>query len=176
MVGEQFQTFGEDGSPAGLAPRSRVHREGLWHCAAHVLLFRSDGRLIVQRRQFDKDVCAGTWDLSVAEHLKPGETYAQGARRGLREELGVTDVQLEPLGGVTPAKLEMPEHGLKDYEFQRSFRGVFDGELRPNAEEVSETAILALDDLCVAFAERPDDFTPWFRETAARLRLCKKAA
>ena len=171
MDEELLQTFDPGGCSSGIAPRSRVHREGLWHCAANVFLFRSDGRLIVQRRQWSKDVCPGVWDLSVAEHLRPGETYEEGARRGLREELGVTNVVIEPLGGVVRAQLEMAEHGLKDYELQQSFRGVFDGELRPNVDEVGETSTFDLDDLGVALAVRPDDFTPWFRESALRLGL-----
>lgn len=176
MEDEPLQTFDASGISTGIAPRSRVHREGLWHRAANVFLFRSDGRLIVQRRQWSKDVCPGVWDLSVAEHLRPGETYEEGARRGLREELGVTDVVIHPLGGVARAQLEMAEHGLRDYELQQSFRGVFDGELRPSVDEVSETSAFDLDELSVAFAERPDDFTPWFRGSALRLGLVRAQA
>ena len=173
MDDEPLQTFDTSGNPTGLAPRSRVHREGLWHRAANVFVFRSDGRLIVQRRQSNKDVCAGAWDLSVAEHLKPGETYEEGARRGLREELGVTDVVVETLGGIWRAQLDMPQLGLRDYELQQCFRGVFDGELRPNVDEVSEASTFDLDDLGIAFSERPDEFTPWFRESALRLGLVR---
>jgi isopentenyldiphosphate isomerase len=171
MQDEPFQTFDASGHPTGIAPRSRVHREGLWHCAASVFLFRSDGRLIVQRRQWNKDVCPGAWDLSVAEHLKPGETYEQGAMRGLREELGVEQVSLGSLGSVTRARLEIPELALKDYELQQSFRAVFDGALWPDSSEICEIDTLALPDLRTAFGERPNDFTPWFRDTAIRVGL-----
>ena len=61
---EQFEILDERGRPVGLAPRSRAHREGLWHRAVHVFVFRSDGRLLIQRRQYDKDICPGVWDLS----------------------------------------------------------------------------------------------------------------
>lgn len=30
-----------------------------------------------------------SWDLSVGEHLQPGETYEHAAYRGLEEELGI---------------------------------------------------------------------------------------
>jgi isopentenyl-diphosphate delta-isomerase len=169
---EVLPIFDADGAPMGTAPRSRVHREGLWHRAASVLLFRSDGRLVIQRRQWTKDVCPGAWDLSVAEHLRPGEGYEQGAARGLREELGVDRVSLEPLGSLVRAKLDIPERQIKDYELQQSFRGIFDGELRPAPGEVCEIDELALPRLCVAMAARPSDFTPWFRDSAARLGLC----
>ena len=173
MQDEPFQTFDASGYPTGVVARSRVHREGLWHCAASVFLFRSDGRLIVQRRQWNKDVCPGAWDLSVAEHLKPGENYEQAAMRGLREELGVDQVSLESFGGVTRARLDIPELELKDYELQQSFRAVFDGALRPDSSEVCEIDTLVLPDLTAAFGERPNDFTPWFRDTAVRLGLCR---
>lgn len=170
---ELFQTFDARGNATGVAPRSRVHREGLWHCAANVFLFRSDGRLVLQRRQWTKDVCPGAWDLSVAEHLEPGETYEQAALRGLREELGVEQIVLERFGSVTRSQLDIVERGLKDYEWQQSFRGVSDGELRPNVDEVCEVRTLDLADLEREFAQKPDDFTPWFRDSAIRLGLCK---
>jgi len=172
MPDESFEIFDDRGGAAGVAPRSRVHRQGLWHRAASVFLFRSDGRLILQRRQWAKDVCPGAWDLSVAEHLKPGETYEQGARRGLREELGVDEVTLEPVGEVTWARLDIAERGIKDYELQQAFRGTFDGELRPDSSEVCEVDAMSPEDLALAFKERPHDFTPWFRESAIRLRFC----
>lgn len=109
MSDETFETFDAEGRPAALVLRSRVHREGLWHRAASVFLFRRDGRLIVQRRSAHKDVCPGAWDLSAAEHLQPGETFEQGAARGLREELGVENVQLEAIGDVLRVRLEIPD-------------------------------------------------------------------
>lgn len=171
---ESFQVFDALGNPLGLAPRSQVHRDGLWHRAANVFLFRADGRLIVQRRQWSKDVCPGAWDLSVAEHLVPGEGYEQAALRGLREELGVEGVALEPIGSVASVRLEIPSSGLRDFEFQQAFRGVFEGELRLNENEVCATDHFALQDLAGAFEARPGDFTPWFRDSAVRLGFCAK--
>ncbi len=168
---EVFETFDAAGAPTGTAPRSRVHREGLWHRAANVLLFRSDGRLIVQQRGGDKDVCPGAWDLSVAEHLQPGETYEQCASRGLREELGVHHVALQPLGEVVQARLEIAGKGIKDCELQQTFRGVFDGELRPEPGDVRAVASMTLTELASAMSARPADFTPWFRDTIVRLGL-----
>ncbi len=172
MSEEQFEILDEYGTPVGLAARTRAHREGLWHRAVHVFVFRPDGRLLIQQRQFDKDICPGAWDLSAAEHLRPGESYAEGARRGLREELGVTaDVVLEPIGATATARLELPERGIKDYEFQQSFRCAYDGPLGADPEEVAAVQVVTLGELAAAFAARPDDFTPWFRDDVLRLGL-----
>jgi isopentenyldiphosphate isomerase len=171
MRDEPFEIFDASGKAAGVAPRSRVHREDFWHRASNVFLFRSDGRLIVQRRNWNKDVCPGAWDLSAAEHLKPGESYEEGALRGLVEELGVAGVALEAVGGVAHARLEIPEQGIKDYELQQTFRGVFDGDVRPDESEVCEVDVLALSELRRRFTARPSDFTPWFRKNVARLGI-----
>lgn len=45
----------------------------------YVWVFRPDGALLVQRRSPHKKIGASQLDLSVAEHLQPGESYLQVA-------------------------------------------------------------------------------------------------
>ncbi len=87
---EIFEVVDEQGRPVGRAPRSLCHRDpGLIHRAVHVFVFDSDGRIYLQKRGHDKDIQPGRWDTSVGGHLAPGETYAQGAAREMKEELGL---------------------------------------------------------------------------------------
>lgn len=157
---EQFETFDEMGNPLGIQPRSKVHREGLWHRAANVFLFTPDGKLLIQRRQLSKDVWPGGWDLSVAEHLKPGESFEDGAKRGLREELGVEGVEVERLGSICKSRLEIEASQVRDFEFQQSFRATFDGRVLANSDEVMDTRVVGLRDLEAGFRDRPQAFTP----------------
>lgn len=168
---ELLETFSASGKPLGLVTRDVVHRDGLWHRAANVFLFKADGRLVVQRRNLRKDVCPGGWDLSVAEHLKPGENYATAAARGLREELGIQVVDLEPLGGIVRAQLELPESGIRDYEMQQSFRAMSDAELHLDGDEVAEFRLLMPRELNDLMLRSPADFTPWFRDRARDVGL-----
>lgn len=169
MTEETFEVIDEAGRPLGLAPRSEVHAKGLWHRAAHVFLFRSDGRLVLQQRQASKDVCPHAWDLSVAEHLKPGESYADGAARGLQEELGLSGVPLEPFGAPFPFRLDLPEKRIRDYEIQQCFRGCFDGALVPDAGEVAAVRDIELAALKREMRKNPGGFTPWFVHCATKL-------
>jgi isopentenyldiphosphate isomerase len=91
------------------------------------------------------------------------------------EELGVEHVVLERVGIVTRAQLDIAELGIRDYELQQSFRGVFDGALQPNRDEIAEVGAFDLAALSAAFAARPEDFTPWFRRSAIALGLCAAA-
>lgn len=161
-MAELFETFDEAGKPTGLVERSVVHAKGLWHRAAHVWLFTSDGRLHVQRRAADKDLYPNLWDFSVGEHLTPGESFEDGARRGLREELNVTDVILEPIGEVRRMRLDAPELGILDFELQQGFRACHDGPIVADPGEVSEVRLVSLDELATWLDASPHVFTPWF--------------
>ena len=137
-----------------------MHEHDRWHRASNVFLFRPDGQLIIQRRHEPKDVCPGLWDLSVAEHLEPRESFRAGAIRGINEELGITGVRLERISNVIRATLDIPELRNKDYEFQVFFRGGFDGELDPKLSEVAEIRFLTLGELQVEMMKAPERFTP----------------
>ena len=162
---ERFEIFDASGQLLGEERRARVHREGFWHKSAHVFLFDAANRLYVQRRTPDKDLYAGLWDYSVGEHLIPGESYLAGAQRGLLEELGISGVELSTLGDVQASRYETP--GIRDFELQQAYRGIYDGPLQPDPSEVSEVRRLPLDALASWIRREPAAFTPWFARDLA---------
>ena len=155
---EQFEIFDEWGRSKGLMPRPQVHLSGEWHKATQVFVYNSNGELLLQRRSSEKDLFPNCWDSSVGEHLKPGESYLQGAVRGVSEELGIVGVELLPVGGERRLRMEGGDY--LDYEMQQAFCCQYDGVLVPQREEVAELKWVdrhGLDRL-LAIAE----FTPWF--------------
>ena len=124
------------------------------------------GRLLLQRRATSKDLYADLWDYSVGEHVKPGESYVAAAARGLEEELGVSQVPLEPLGGVVPC--EHRGTGFWDRELQQAFSCVYDGPLTPDEVEVAELEFVTLAELSARLARSPASFTPWFADHVRR--------
>jgi 16S rRNA (adenine1518-N6/adenine1519-N6)-dimethyltransferase len=170
-LSECFDTFDEAGRSIGRVPRKEVHERGLWHRSAHVYLFDQRGALIIQQRATGKDLFPGRWDFSVGEHLKPGEGYLEGALRGLKEELGVTGVNLVPMSGVRRWCWEMPESGIFDRELQQAFRGRYGGGLWPDPLEVADVQRVPLATLAQWLQRAPDEFTPWFVEELSHLGL-----
>jgi len=90
---EWFDIYDEAMNPIGQAPRSEVHAKGYWHRAFHCWLVRLDGstgRLFVrfQKRQSGKDTFPDRYDITVAGHLKAGETVRDAARE-IEEEIGL---------------------------------------------------------------------------------------
>ena len=166
-MSELFETFDEAGEPAGLVARDEVHARGLWHRSAHVFLFDSAGALLIQLRAPGKDLYPNHWDYSVGEHLKPGEDYLDGALRGLREELNVTGVSLQPLGTLIRSRTEGAADATSygraflDRELQQAFRGCYDGPLTPDHDEVAEVRWVTIAALRAWVAREPEVFTPW---------------
>lgn len=96
---EPVDVIDEDGRVVATVARWRMRAERLRHRAVFVVVTSSDGRLLVHRRSDDKDLWPGRWDLAVGGVVAAGEAVADAARRELAEEVGVADVEPDPIGG-----------------------------------------------------------------------------
>eukprot|EP00884_Botryococcus_braunii_P009334 jgi/Botrbrau1/18401/Bobra.0469s0003.2 len=121
---EVFEIVNEQNQTVGTELRRVVHKTGLLHRAVYCFVFDPAGRLLLQQRAGRKDIGPLLWDLSLAEHLKPGETYGEAVQRGLTEELGI-EVPANALKGPLQAahlrQLEIPGK-IKDCEFCGEFQ------------------------------------------------------
>lgn len=157
---EQFEVFDDDNQLLGLMPRDEVHRCGHWHKSAQVFVFNQQEQLLIQRRAADKDLYAGLWDYSVGEHLSPGEDFCQGAMRGLQEELCISEVQLQPLGGLRHVQWRGDNYW--DREIQQAFLCHYDGPVVADPVEVARVRHISLTALAEWVVGSEAEFTPWF--------------
>lgn len=87
---EFLEVVNHKGEVINILPRTTIHgNPSLIHRVVHVLVFNSRGELLLQKRSMNKDVAPGRWDTSVGGHLNPGEDPLSGARREMKEELGI---------------------------------------------------------------------------------------
>ena len=162
---EQLILVGESGRARGAAGKTEVHRRGLLHRAFSIFLVDGDGRLLVQRRAPGKYHSAGLWGNSCCGHPRPGERTATAAARRLAEELGAA-VPLRQVFFVRYRADVGPE--MVENELVHVFFGRAPDALRPDPDEVAETAFLSWDELGRAAAGRPDTLAPWLRHYLAR--------
>jgi isopentenyldiphosphate isomerase len=115
---ELLEILDDAGLPTGSAkPRGLIHRDGDWHRAFHLWVVHADGHVLLQRRARSKDLAGGFVDVSVAGHVRPGETVVDMLREA-REEIGL---ELRPgaLEFLETLRSERRyEGGLVDREFQ----------------------------------------------------------
>lgn len=143
----------------GQEMRSIVHQQGLQHRGVHVFLFDAQGRMLIQKRSADRASSPSLLDCSVSEHVKAGESYREAAFRGLKEEMGLEDIELSPLG-----KIQM-EYGLNDFEISQIFEGkVNPEEVRFDPVEIAEVCYMSLDEIRAGITQEKWIFCGWFVE------------
>jgi isopentenyl-diphosphate delta-isomerase type 1 len=158
---EIFEIVDEDDKVIGTEKRSVVHEKGLLHRAVDVFVFDKEGRIFIQQRSFKKLIGPGLWDVSTAEHLKPGETYEEAAVRGVKEELGVRAVGLRKIG----EREQRSNYGeLRDNEKKEVFRCGFRGRIKLDENEVEQGIWVSKDSLLREIAYNKDFFTRWLVE------------
>lgn len=161
---ELFDVVDEADRVIATATRADVHRRGLRHRSAHILVFDADGRLYLQRRSFSKECSPGLWDTSAAGHLSAGEDYAAAARRELAEELGLGNGQpLEPL-------FKLQASAATGNEFVWVFRTVTGVPVTPDPAEIIDGRWCDEAMLEHWLKAEPEAFTGSFRLIWARLR------
>lgn len=120
---EWLDVVDENNEIVGQVTRKRALQEGLRHRAVYVWLCKENGEMLLQKRANSKRIGGGQWDISVAEHLLPGETYRDAAQRGLLEELNISDADLSNTPFLEPhyRRLSFPEAKAVESEFVASF-------------------------------------------------------
>ena len=129
---ELVDLYDENRIPLGrTAQRFSKREKGTWRLIAHLCIFDSRGRLLLQQRSADKRVWPGKWDVSAAGGVCAGETTRLAAVRELFEELGVS-ARPEDLRSVCTVTFN---HAFDDYFILK--RDVDLRKLRLQEEEVS---------------------------------------
>ena len=76
----------------GTMPRAEAHKNGIPHRIVVVYVENPKGEILVQVRM------TGRLDHSSAGHVDPGEEYIDTAKRELKEELGMENIELNLVG------------------------------------------------------------------------------
>ena len=106
MMSERCILVDHDGNSIGSETKLNCHfREGLLHRAFSVLIFDSEGRMLVQKRSDDKITFPSVWANTCCSHPLdiPGENgdvvtgVANAAKRKLHQELGISESQLSEI-------------------------------------------------------------------------------
>jgi isopentenyl-diphosphate delta-isomerase type 1 len=169
---EVFELVDDDDEVIGKEFRGVVHCKGLLHRAVYCWVFNTAGELLIQQRSFQKSIGPGKWDLSVAEHVQPGENYRAAAIRGLSEELGIHVLADAIVGPLQPTHCrELRQGDFHDVELVQSFRlDGWNGSVALESDgEVIATRWLLPSVLKAEVEAHPEQFTEWMRQEAVML-------
>ncbi|MEM7468412.1 MAG: NUDIX domain-containing protein [Pseudomonadota bacterium] len=162
MVEEIFDVVDAQDNVQGAFGRQEVHAKGLFHRAVHILVRGEDGRILVQRRGFNKDCSPGLWDTSAGGHVASGEEYQSAASRELLEELGIN------CGGQLEFLFKLPAGVATGQEFVCVYQGVTAEVPYLQESEVAAARWVSREELNAWIKRDRSQFTPVF------LKICEE--
>lgn len=151
MKEEPVDVLDEQGNKTGqVLLKSEAHKKGLWHPVAHLWIYNSEGKVLMQKRAPEKLVWPNLWDVAVAGHIAAGDSAESTVIREALEELGIKvgHNQIKFIGN-TNFEYEMPG-GWMNRIFIWPYITEIDLDiagLTLEKEEVSEVKWIALDKL-----------------------------
>lgn len=160
---DQVTLINEQDEVLGTMDKIEAHRgQGKLHRASSVFLFRKvkgdEVELLVQQRSHKKIVGAGQWANTVCGNVWPEESYGACAIRRLSFELGIEAA--DELEDVTTFRYHAKcNEEFSENEIVHLFSGWFDGEPRPNPDEVAAFEWVSWKKIDPA----DEKWTPWFK-------------
>lgn len=149
----------EQDHPIGFEEKQTAHEKALLHRAFSVFLYH-EHKLLLQKRAEHKYHCGGLWTNICCSHPLD-EQVIVAAKQRLREETGITQVELEEIGILT-YRAEF-SNGLVEHEVDHILFGCYElEEFHPNLEEVSEIKWMDIDAIHLDIQKHPEAYTPWF--------------
>ena len=151
----------EHDEPIGLMEKIEAHQKGLLHRAFSILIFNSNGEMLLQQRALSKYHSPGLWTNACCSHPRNGETILQAANRRLSEEMGMNTPLTVKTHFIYKASFD---NGLTEHELDYVLEGSSDVNPVINTEEVNAYQWIAMDDLRNWIKHEPTAFTVWFLE------------
>ena len=141
-----------------------VHKKGLLHPAVSVFIFSKD-KLLIQRRALEKYHTPGLWTNTCCTHPLPRENPKTCSERRLKEEMGITGVNLN---FITSIKYKADVgNSLIENEVVDIFSGFVEEpksfKFNPNPKEVMDTKWISIDHISREIRQYPEKFTPWLK-------------
>jgi len=144
----------------GFDEKINIHRTGKLHRAFSILIFNNKGELLIQKRAKNKYHSGGLWTNSCCSHQRIGENIESSAYKRLKEELGFEAKLKQIFRFHYNTKFS---NGLIENEIDYIFVGKYDGEVKPNKEEIEDYKWISLNELKKSVKRNPNRYTYWFK-------------
>lgn len=145
----------------GTEEKVRCHLpNGKLHRAFTILLFNSEGKLLLTQRSMSKMLWPGDWDGTVASHPRQSETYVSSAERRLPEELGISC----KLDYLFKFEYHVPYKDIgSENEVCGTLIGIVDDldKIKLVKDEISAIRLVTINDLLYEVDKTPQIFCPW---------------
>ncbi len=144
----------------GVEEKITVHKKGKLHRAFSIFIFNSNKELLLQKRSMKKYHSAGLWSNTCCSHPQPNSNLKKEAEQRLKQEMGINCKLKKSFSFTYKIKFE---NGLIENEFDHVFIGEFNGEPKPNKDEVCDWKWISLYELKKDIKKNPQNYTYWLK-------------
>jgi isopentenyl-diphosphate delta-isomerase len=138
------------------------------HRAISIVIFNKDrSQMLITKRARVKPTWPSFWSNAVCSHPLFGESYQDAADRRLFEELGFKTKLTEAFNFIYSAEMENKIWG--ENELDHVFVGEYEGDIKPDENEVEVYRWIYLDVLKKDILDNPTKYTPWFKIILTKL-------
>ena len=173
---ELLDVLDENGNKTGLVEdRSEVYRQGLWHRSSHIWIINDNNEILMQRRNPNKSTFPNLWAISVAGHVRAGESSLDTAIRELKEEVNL-DVKEEELEYLFTVKRVQPHKDSYLRVFDDVYllhRNIDCEQTKLQVEELTDIKYVYYEYLEKIFKDHDKDYVPYTEEHAKLFDLLK---
>lgn len=166
ILSQEVVLVNEHDDPIGTMEKCTAHIQGRLHRAFSLLVFNTEGKLLLQQRAFNKYHSGGLWSNTCCGHPSVNESLDMAAHRRLREELGLDCDLKEIFSFVYKAEVGS---GLLENEYDHVLIGHSNKNPRLNHAEAIDWRWIALSEVQSEIAYQPEQFTAWFGLIIQRL-------
>ncbi len=159
-----------EGVVVGQKEKFETHKNPVpLHRAISVIIFDTEKkRTLIQKRAGDKPTWPLIWSNATCTHPLPGESYKEAAERRLQEEMGFTVPLSEAFRFTYKAEYD---ETWGEHEYDVVFVGQYDGEVRPDVNEVADYKWLGINELSQDVQKNPGNYSPWFKIILKKLDI-----
>jgi isopentenyl-diphosphate delta-isomerase len=159
IVEDQVILVDEADMVIGEAGKLEAHERGLLHRAFSVLIYNSEGKMLLQKRASTKYHSPSLWSNACCSHPRPGEDMKDAVNRRLKEEIGLhCETRFSHRFHY---KIEF-ENGLIEHELDHVYIGTTDTLPVVNPLEVEAFEYVDVADLREDMKLNPGNYTFWF--------------
>lgn len=144
----------DDNRPLAVLPKEVAHRQFLKHRSVQVLVFNSEKKIYLQKRDKSKRFYPGRWDISARTHPHVGESNVDAALRVLISKLQL-EIESPQYILTLPACAETGYENVTIYAVTK-----LNQPITPNKEEVSEGYFYSKEELTCLIKEFRELLTP----------------
>ena len=162
----------DNGTAIGTASKLDAHSaDTQLHSAFSVFIFNPGGDLLLQQRALSKKTWPGVWSNSCCGHVMLHESPKRAAKRRLRDELGLKNIDL--IFALPDFRYRAEKDGVVENEICPVFIGVTDNTPMLNPAEVAAVRWIDWDSFLALVNEPRTQISPWAVEEARLLSESK---